>query len=456
MLIEVLKTKNIPEIQKAITKCRDVNIKNTAGSSPLEIVAGFSNDECAKLEGFKDAPASAGKTKSIENSKDLIKKTDELIRQLFAKGAEVNSQNNLGDTPLMKAVEANNKDLVTLLISKSADVNLANTAGTSPLEIAENTGTKEMINLLEVNGAVKKEKKKPQTEVAKATPKPAAVPEPAANEPAKPVKTSDTLLRGNGDPLKGLNVAKPKGISEGLGLYYALIIGVDKYTGQWRPLINAVHDAQDFETTLKTKYKMDRFFTLYNEKATRSAIMKTFENLVNTIKTDDNVVIYFSGHGDYKQNMNKGYWVPADATTNSVSDLISNNDIQTFLASIKSKHTLLISDACFSGDIFRGNTLSVPFEESEKYYGEVYKLPSRQALTSGGVESVMDGGQEGHSVFAYYLLKYLDANANKYFDAGSLFNNLKIPVVNNSEQTPHLESIKNTNDEGGQFIFMKK
>ncbi|HEX7413137.1 MAG TPA: caspase family protein, partial [Bacteroidia bacterium] len=190
--------------------------------------------------------------------------------------------------------------------------------------------------------------------------------------------------------------------------------------------------------------------------ATRTAIENTLETLVETLTENDNVVIYYSGHGNFKKTMNKGYWVPVDAKTEAASGLISNNDIQTFLASIKTKHTLLISDACFSGDIFRGNTLTVPFEESEKYYSKVYNLMSRQALTSGGIEPVMDGGKDGHSVFAYYLLKNLTDNKNKYLDIGQLYDNLKVPVVNNSDQTPHLDPIKNTGDEGGQFIFIKK
>ena len=69
---------------------------------------------------------------------------------------------------------------------------------------------------------------------------------------------------------------------------------------------------------------------------------------------------------------------------------------------------------------------------------------------------MMDGGKEGHSVFAYYLIKSLSNNNETYFDASQLYNNLKIPVVNNSDQTPKFNPIKNTGDEGGQFIFIKK
>ncbi len=267
-------------------------------------------------------------------------------------------------------------------------------------------------------------------------------------------KADEITYRGGGDPLKGLNVTKAKDMN--FGEYYALIIGIDNYSGQWPVLKNAVKDAEAIEGLIKSKYKFDHLKSLYNAQATRANIIRELEWLAENVSSKDNVFIYYSGHGEFKQNLNKGFWVPSDASTSSTTAYISNSDIQTFLGGIQGRHTLLVSDACFSGDIFRGNTLSVPFEESEKYYTEVNAKKSRQAMTSGGIEPVMDGGKEGHSVFAYYLLQALNENTSKYFDAYQLYSKIKIPVVNNSEQTPNFNPVKNTGDEGGQFIFIKK
>jgi uncharacterized caspase-like protein len=177
---------------------------------------------------------------------------------------------------------------------------------------------------------------------------------------------------------------------------------------------------------------------------------------MNNVTENDNVMIFYSGHGDFNEEMQKGFWVPIDAKTKSMYNYISNEDIKAFLAGIKSKHTLLVTDACFSGDIFRGKTMTIPYDNTTKYYQKVYTLSSRKALTSGGVEPVMDGGKDGHSVFTYYFLRALNSNEEAYFDAGQLFNDLKIPVENNSYQTPAYSPVRNTGDEGGQFIFIKK
>jgi hypothetical protein len=268
----------------------------------------------------------------------------------------------------------------------------------------------------------------------------------------------EPMYRGGGDPLSGLNAKNNAANKQPIqiGNYYALIIGIDNYSGEWPKLKNAVNDAKAIENLLRTKYRFNSFHVLYNEQASRDAIIKEFEWLVKNAKVNDNVLIYYSGHGEYKQELNKGYWVPADATTASISNYVSNNDIQTFLGGIKSKHTLLIADACFSGDIFRGKTVTIPYEASDKYYEKVYNLPSRKAISSGGIEPVMDGGKDGHSVFAYYLLKTLNTNTSKYYDASQLYENIKIPIVNNSEQTPIFNPIKDSGDEGGQFLFILK
>lgn len=243
------------------------------------------------------------------------------------------------------------------------------------------------------------------------------------------------------------------------GKYVALIIGVNSYSGYWRPLTNAVNDAKGMADLLQKQYKFDQIITLFDKEATRKNIIQKFEWLANNLSKEDNLLIFYAGHGQLNKVLNKGFWVPVDASTNSVADYISNSDIKTFLGGIPTKHTFLITDACFAGDIFRGSTgEQVQFDPNnmEKYYKEVYRKQSRIALTSGGLEEVMDAGKDGHSVFTYYLLKALSDNTKKYIDAAQLFNEFRVAVANNSEQTPQMQSIKDTNDEGGQFVFIKK
>ncbi|MGE5861176.1 MAG: caspase family protein [Ignavibacteria bacterium] len=243
------------------------------------------------------------------------------------------------------------------------------------------------------------------------------------------------------------------------GRYIGLVIGINSYEGYWRELENAVNDAEEVAEVLIENYRFDTVYTIFDKEATRRNIIQKFEMLTRNVTKDDNLLIFYAGHGQFNKALNKGYWVPVDAAENSIADYISNNDVKTFIGGIPSKHTLLITDACFSGDIFRGpKTESIPFDPNnmERYYKEVYRKLSRLALTSGGVEEVMDDGKDNHSIFTYYLLKALKENKLKYMDANQLFSEFRIAVTNNSEQTPMLQVIRDTDDEGGQFVFIKK
>jgi hypothetical protein len=249
------------------------------------------------------------------------------------------------------------------------------------------------------------------------------------------------------------NPAKPEFLT---GKSYGLIIGIDGYSGAWPRLKNAVRDAKAVEEILRSDFLFDKLYTLYDGEATRQKILGTLEYLVRNLKPEDNLMIYYSGHGVKEKPFNRGFWVPADATERTFAGYISNGDIQLMLDAQSPRHVLLVADACFAGDIFKGSTEMVPFDNNADYYSKIASRKSRKALTSGGEEPVMDGGKDDHSVFAYYFLRALKNIKGGYFDAGQVFNELRIPVTNNSEQVPEFAPIKNTGDEGGQFIFVRR
>jgi hypothetical protein len=53
-------------------------------------------------------------------------------------------------------------------------------------------------------------------------------------------------------------------------------------------------------------------------------------------------------------------------------------------------------------------------------------------------------------------LKRLQSNKNKYMTTEELFSSLRTAVMNNSSNIPQFGTIKNTGDEGGDFIFIRR
>ena len=169
------------------------------------------------------------------------------------------------------------------------------------------------------------------------------------------------------------------------------MIGIDRYTAPgFESLENAVNDARELINILISRYAFELFQEpIFNEGATKRNIYDAFNNLVTRITDDDNLLIYFAGHGWQHPITKKGYWIPCDASQN-ISEYIPNSEIKDFIESIKSKHTFLIVDSCFAGT-FLTKTRGI---SSEKYYSSLDDYVSRWMLGSGGRSRFQTGKKD--------------------------------------------------------------
>lgn len=238
-------------------------------------------------------------------------------------------------------------------------------------------------------------------------------------------------------------------ITANSGRYFALIIGVQDYKDEGIPdLDKPVIDAESVYNTLKQYYNFDSLNMTLLRNPTKAEVTRALNSFRSKVSMNDNLLVFYAGHGQWEDELEEGYWLLADATRDNPGSWLSNNDLKTFIRGIKNKHTLLIADACFSGSIVR----ALPMEASS-YVKELEKLKSRKAMTSGAKKPVPD-----KSVFIEYLIQRLTENQEKYLSSEQLFNLFKIAVVNNSAngQVPQFAPLTETGDEGGDFIFIKK
>jgi hypothetical protein len=234
------------------------------------------------------------------------------------------------------------------------------------------------------------------------------------------------------------------------GKYYGLLIGVSNYLDPGLNLDKPVKDANTLSEILFMKYDFNRENIKVLQNPTRQEILSELYKLRSIITSNDNLLIFFAGHGYWDKNVNQGYWWPRDAREHDPSFWLSNSDLREQIRGIKSGHTLLISDACFSGGIFKArgkDDLSIAPINIQL----LYKTKSRRAITSGNFSTVPD-----QSIFFDYLTNRLLENNEQYLPSQSLFNSLKIAVINNSLNIPQEGVISDSGDEGGDFIFIKK
>lgn len=240
-----------------------------------------------------------------------------------------------------------------------------------------------------------------------------------------------------------------------LGRYRALVISNQQYQ-QLTPLRTPHHDAEALAKVLREEY--DFKVTLLKD-ADRKSTLDALDALVEKLTPQDNLLIFYAGHGHLDKATGEGYWLPVTANPRRRSEWISNSDITDTLRATRAAHVMVISDSCFSGTLTRGGIAGLNVgEDRSAYYHKLVKSRSRTALTSGGEEPVADGGANGHSVFAGALLSSLRSNNEVVIEGEQIYQLLRRPVALNStaQQNPTYSDVRATGHDGGDFIFFRK
>jgi hypothetical protein len=231
--------------------------------------------------------------------------------------------------------------------------------------------------------------------------------------------------------------------------YYALILGANEYQDPQIPTLDGpVSDAAKLYLALTTHYTFNPENVVFVKNPTREQMINELDRLTRKVTKNDNLLVFYAGHGFWEPETDFGYWLPVDSKSDSRSNWFANSQIKDYVAAIKSKHTLLITDACFGGSIFRTRKT---FEETSAAKNKLNDNPSRQAMTSGALTVVPD-----KSLFLEFLVKRLNDNTKSYLTSEELFSSFKTDVMNGSPVTPMYGDIKDAGDEGGDFIFVKK
>jgi hypothetical protein len=215
-------------------------------------------------------------------------------------------------------------------------------------------------------------------------------------------------------------------------------------------LNNAVGDAKSVRAELSTRYGFENndCRELLDQQVTKKNILDQLSLIQKEVGPEDNLLIYYSGHGYYNSQIDEGYWIPVDARKGEETDYLPNSTLIKYIKSFNCKHIFLVVDACFSGSLFS--------DGHKGYVEKVDQFRSRWCLSSGRLELVSDGKSGDNSPFAMYFLKFLKENTKAEFPVSELIQYVKVAVSNNTEQTPIGNPLKNVGDEGGEFIFRLK
>ena len=268
-------------------------------------------------------------------------------------------------------------------------------------------------------------------------------------------QVAERILSSEGIEVSFELLPRPLPADLSFGEYHALVIGNDNYRSL-PPLRTAVSDAKAVGDLLETSYGFN-VTRLYD--ATRIQIFEALERLAATLDADDNLLLYYAGHGELYTD-DSLYWQPIDADPDSTVNWLATDDLNIELKDSRARSVLVVADSCYAGAL-AGTEYSGPNFSQDRlaYVKDRVRRSARLALTSGGFSPVADAGTGAdHSVFARVFLDQLAAN-DRVLDGARLFQEVVGVVERRAAgldlfQRPVYAPLDSAGDEGGEFFFV--
>ena len=239
---------------------------------------------------------------------------------------------------------------------------------------------------------------------------------------------------------------------------YALIFGTDEYD-EWNDLTNPVFDATTIAEELETMYGFEVELVL---NPTLQTIQEKIYSLYEkSYMENDQVLIFYAGHGQFNDLTKQGFLVPKDGKLNDPigSSYYSYANLRDMVDGIPAEHVMLILDACFGGtfdqDIARAGSRgqdAADLASNAEFIKRKLRFRSRVYLTSGGKVYVKDGRPGQHSPFARQYLEALRSygGSNGILTKAELKGYMEV-----LDQMPRMGDF-GTYEPGSDFLFITK
>jgi hypothetical protein len=227
----------------------------------------------------------------------------------------------------------------------------------------------------------------------------------------------------------------------------ALLVGNNSYPDPIPPLLTPIADIERVAEILRSRFEYDATVV---RNATKADLARALNRLAASVQPEDSVLVFYAGHGYLHDDTNMGYWLPVNASVKTAANWISNADISKFLAAIPARQVILVSDSCFSGTLTREFRYTAAARIDRD---EILRKRSVLVLTSGGEEPVSDEGKDGHSIFAWHLIRAL-RETQGLAPGNELFATVRKTVSREYPQTPQYgAAISAGHVSGGEYLF---
>ena len=271
------------------------------------------------------------------------------------------------------------------------------------------------------------------------------------------IKVTAVDTQGN-QSIKEITILHPLNSSEDfvrIGTDYALLFAVNTYD-YWPQLMYPRVDALDIKQALEGIYG---FQVELIENPTKIDVHRVLREYVQKeYDPEDQLLIFFAGHGDFDEVTNMGYLVSQDTEKpeddNFRSTYFSHSDFRDIIDGMACNHIFLVMDTCYSGT----------FDRRIAMHGEAKDVYNR-SLSQADIEQRL----------GYMTRWYLTSGANERVPDNSLFARAFLDALRSEggndniltiqEILPYFEKLSDPepcygefgrNEKWSDFLFMKK
>lgn len=238
---------------------------------------------------------------------------------------------------------------------------------------------------------------------------------------------------------------------------YALIFATDNYEN-WGDLVNPINDARTIENILKEKYGFQ--IEVVENATLEEMTAKLYDYNLKKFNPQDQLFVFFAGHGYYDEVLGEGYIVATNSLMNDKgkNSYLSHVTLRQRLENIKCDHIFLTMDVCFGGTfdpvLAKARAGEAMDEASDTQY-LVRKLTkrTRKYLTSGSKEYVSDGVAGKHSPFA---AKFIQAIREIGGGSGRIMTLLELNTYFQKLPTEARFGSFGSDDPASDFVFVAK
>ena len=238
---------------------------------------------------------------------------------------------------------------------------------------------------------------------------------------------------------------------------YALIFATNNYEN-WDDLVNPVNDGQTIEGILKDKYGFQTEIVL--NASLEEVTAKLYDYNTKKFNPQDQLFVFFAGHGYYDDVLGEGYVVASNSLMNDKgkNSYLAHSTLRQRLENIKCEHVFLTMDVCFGGTfdpVLAKARAGEAMDEATDTQYLVRKLTkrTRKYLTSGSKQYVPDGAPGRHSPFA---AKFVQALREVGGGSGRILTLFELNTYFQKLPTEPRSGSFGTDDSASDFVFVSK